>query len=466
MQNNDNLNQFISNGFKEFIINTFNTVSPGEEFLDNWHIDLIAYKLEQARIGKIKRLIINMPPRALKSICISVAWPAWILGNDPTAKIMAASYSKILSIKHSLDCRVVINSPWYKQQFPQVEVTYDQNEKSKFTTTKRGFRFATSVLGTATGEGGDFLIVDDPLSPMQALSEATRTQANKWFEQTFVSRLNNKKNGVIVILMQRLHPEDLTGYLLKKQPTDWEVLTLPSVAEKEMKFTIEEKPFTHKEGECLHSTREGNKEIERAKLELGSYAFASQYQQSPLVHSGALINLTWLKNYEELPEEVLKITQSWDTAVKIGAKNDYSVCTTWGETSNGYYLLDVQRAKLSYPALKRTVISLAEQWQPHAILIEDKASGESLIQDLRSETKLPIIAIKPTQDKLSRFIAITSIFEAGKVHLPRFVPWKALYEMELTTFPYAIHDDQVDSTTQFLQYAKNKVGRDIRIREL
>ncbi|MCC2645761.1 MAG: phage uncharacterized protein [Burkholderiales bacterium] len=182
MHNDDNLNPLRSNGFKEFIIKTFDTVSPGEEFLDNWHIDLIAHKLEQARIGKIKRLIINMPPRALKSICISVAWPAWILGNDPTAKIMAASYSKILSIKHSLDCRVVINSPWYKQQFPNVQITYDQNEKSKFTTTERGFRFATSVLGTATGEGGDFLIVDDPLSPMQALSETTRTQANKWFE--------------------------------------------------------------------------------------------------------------------------------------------------------------------------------------------------------------------------------------------------------------------------------------------
>ena len=165
--------------FSSFIGKTLSTVDPGATYLPNWHIDLIAEYLEAARRGDISRLIINMPPRSLKSVCVSVAWPAWLLGHDPRQRVIAASYAAPLSLKHSLDCRLVVNSPWYRQLFPEVKLTRDQNEKQKFMTTRRGFRFATSVGGTATGEGGNFLIIDDPINALQAYNEHWRNHVNQ-----------------------------------------------------------------------------------------------------------------------------------------------------------------------------------------------------------------------------------------------------------------------------------------------
>lgn len=188
-----------------FIGKVLQTVDPGAPYLPNWHIDLIAEYLEAAGRGSISRLIINMPPRALKSVCVSVAWPAWLLGHDPRSRIIAASYAATLAVKHSLDCRLVMESEWYRALFPGTQLAHDQNEKHKFMTTQRGFRFATSVGGSVTGEGGNFLIMDDPLSPMQALGEHGRAHVAAWFDHTFATRLNDKKKGVIVLVMQRLH---------------------------------------------------------------------------------------------------------------------------------------------------------------------------------------------------------------------------------------------------------------------
>jgi hypothetical protein len=186
-------NDILRDNLASFIQKAFCTVDPSTEYMDNWHIDLIADRLELLTKSKIKRLIINVPPRSLKSVCVSVAWPAWILGRNPAAKIMVASYSQILSLKHSLDCKLVMSSDWYKELFPELEIAKGQDEKFKFVTTQRGFRFATSVGGTATGEGGDILIVDDPHNPLQAASDVQRKAALDWFGQTFMSRLNNKK---------------------------------------------------------------------------------------------------------------------------------------------------------------------------------------------------------------------------------------------------------------------------------
>ena len=181
--------------FTTFIARTLHTIDPSTQFLENWHIDLIAEHLEAARKGEITRLIINMPPRYLKSVCVSVAWPAWILGHDPSARIIAASYANSLSIKHSLDTRLVISDAWYKRIFPAVKLARDQNEKHKFMTTRKGFRMASSVGASVVGEGGNFLIIDDPLSPAQAMNQSSRTLANDWFDQTFSTRLNKKKTG-------------------------------------------------------------------------------------------------------------------------------------------------------------------------------------------------------------------------------------------------------------------------------
>ncbi|MDA0780980.1 MAG: phage terminase large subunit [Rickettsiales bacterium] len=441
-----------------FIEKTFHTVDPGTKFQENWHIDLIADRLEKVAEGKIKRLIINVPPRSLKSICVSVAWPAWVLGRNPSAKLMVASYSQILSLKHSMDCKLVMSSDWYKETFPYVEIAHGQNEKFKFVTTQRGFRFATSVGGTATGEGGDILIVDDPHNPMQAASDVQRKAALDWFDRTFMSRLNNKKKGVVVVVMQRLHVNDLTGHLLSKKGVRWNQLCLPAVSDRRKTYTIrnyKKSRVIFKKGEILNPKREGEREIERAKQELGSYAYAAQYLQNPVNADSGMVNIDWFKRYNVLPEGN-KVVQSWDTAIKTGANNDVSASTSWIETQSGYYLADVTAKKMEYPELKRTVISLAQKWNANTILIEDKASGQSLIQDLKRETKLPIIAVNPKNDKITRFAAVTALIEAGRVWLPNSSEWLIDYETQILGFPNTPNDDMVDSTSQFLNWVRNK----------
>jgi predicted phage terminase large subunit-like protein len=265
--------------------------------------------------------------------------------------------------------------------------------------------------------------------------------------------------------MQRLHEDDLTGYLLKKNPNLWHLISLPIIADKRSEFVIKNKTIIREQGELLHKEREGEEEIAKIKIELGAYAFAAQYLQYPLLKKGTVIRSIWFQYYAQAPEN-LRIIQSWDTAIKAGVDNDYSVCTTWGEAENGYYLIDVIRRKLEYPTLKKLMISYARKWKASIILIEDKASGQSLIQDLRAETKLPIIAIKPIKDKFTRLVSVSGLFEVGKIFLPLNAYWKEEYELEIISFPYFNHDDQVDSTSQFLNYITKKNYQDLIVQQL
>ena len=447
-----------------FTRKAFGTVDPGAEYQHNWHVDYIGELLEACTRGEIKRLIINVPPRYLKSVSVTVAWPAWLLGNDPSRKIIAASYSHSLSLKHSTDCRLVIKSDWYGRAFPGVRLAFDQDTKEKFVTTQRGMRYATSVGGSVTGEGGNFLIVDDPHNPMQALSDVQRKQALTWFDQSFASRLNDKKNGVIVLVMQRLHANDLTGHLLEKG--GWYHASLPQVAEEKTVIDFGRVKMIRQPGDPLHPAREDAEAIERLKSDIGSYAWAGQYQQRPVPAEGGMCKAHWLQRYERREEKYLRVVQSWDTAVKPKQINDPSVCTTWGERHGGWDLLQVLVRRLEYPDLKSLVVSQASAWQPDAILIEDKASGQQLLQDLRRESQLPIIAINPEADKITRFAACSALIEAGRVYLPTQAAWLTDYEAEILTFPNAAHDDQVDSTSQFLNWMKLSAASSFRIRRL
>lgn len=457
-------NQLLCKNFSTFIGKTLSTVDPSAEFLPNWHIDLIAEYLEAARKSQITRLIINMPPRCLKSICVSVAWPAWIIGHNPTSRIIAASYAASLGIKHSLDCRMLLTDPWYQDVFPEVKLTRDQNEKHKFMTTKRGFRMASSVGASVVGEGGNFLIIDDPISPAQAMNKHWREHVNNWFDHTFSTRLNNKKTGVIVLVMQRLHSEDLSGYLLAKG--GWEHLSLPAVSLSPQHYNFGSVTKFRESGELLHPERENLQLIERAKIELGSSVFAAQYQQNPLPDEGGMVKRSWLLRYSTLPVVSDNVVQSWDTAIKSGAQHDASVCLTFVEAEGRSYLRGAKVMRLEYPDLKRVFYSHTKEHQPHAILLEDKASGQQLLQDVRRETHLPIIAVRPKSDKVTRFAAVSAMIEAGKLVLPQQAPWLADFEAELFSFPDGAHDDQVDALTQYLDWKRSQVWEKLNIRQL
>lgn len=430
------------------------SVSPGVHYLHNWHIDAMAAHLHACARGDITRLIINLPPRMMKSTLVSVAWPAWLLGHDPQRRIMAASYAQSLATKHSTDCRLVLQRAWYKRVFPETRLSDDQNEKERFVTTKRGHRLAVSVGGAAVGEGGTVLIVDDPLNPLQANHRTQRDAANAWFDHSFATRLDDKQCGAIVVVMQRLHAQDLSGYLLEKG--GWEHLCLPAVATTTMHIRCGDWQHTRHAGEVLHEAREPAALLARTATELGSMNYAAQYQQAPVAQAGQMILSAWLARYDVLPEGG-RIVQSWDTGIKAGMQHDASVCLTMQEVDGVHYVRDVQEVRMEYPALKRFILAQAERYAPEAILVEDKASGQSLLQDLRHESEWPWIAQQPQGDKQSRLLRVSPMLEAGKVTLPKEAPWLSDFLKQLLGFPEVNHDDMVDALSQYLNWIRGQV---------
>ena len=442
----------VRNDFRAFVHKVFTILTFGQTYVRTWHLDAIAWQLERIRRGEIRRLIINMPPRSLKSIAASVAFPAFILGHDPSRRIICVSYSGDLAKKHSNDFRAVLESPWYQTTFPATRIGPFKNTETEIELTARGFRLATSVGGTLTGRGGDVIIIDDPLKPDDALSEAKRSVANQWFANTLLSRLDDKRTGAIVIVMQRVHIDDLTGFLLG-QSDEWEVLSLPAIAPCDQDIQISANRIYHRNvGETLSPEREPLKILDAMKLQIGSDAFSAQYQQEPAPPGGAMIKRHWVKRYSELPPESARLLtlQSWDTASKGGPNNDWSVCTTWIMTRiKQWYLLDVWRKRVDYPALKANVQAQAKKWGARRVLVEDTGTGTSLVQELRSQIS-GIIAVKPEGDKVSRMSVASANFEAGQVYFPKRAPWLPDLEAELFVFPVGRHDDQCDSISQAL----------------
>jgi len=444
-----------------FTERSFYELNAQTEFVNSPHIELLVSKLEACQGGKIRRLIVNLPPRSLKSHAVSVVFPAWMLGHDPSAQIICASYGQDLADKHARDCRIVMASPFYRRLFLNTCLSTEKQSVNDFMTTIKGFRMSTSVGGVLTGRGADLIILDDPLKPDDAFSETRRNAVNEWYDHSLLSRLNNKGTGTIIIVMQRLHQDDLVGHVMEQE--EWEVLSFPAIAEEDELHLIESplgrRQWQRKKGEALQPERESLLVLKNMRQTIGAYNFASQYQQSPTPVGGAIIKTEWIKRYDEaaLPD-FSYVLQSWDTANKSGELNDFSVCTTWGAVYDKFYLLDVFRRRLDYPELKRAVQKLAEQHKIDMILIEDKASGTQLIQDLKNEGACGVEGYKAPSgtDKVLRLYAQTAEFESGRVLLPTSAPWLDEYTRELTTFPGSKYADQVDSTTQALDHLKNK----------
>jgi predicted phage terminase large subunit-like protein len=446
-----------------FVERSFYELNPQATFSASPHIELLATKLSACRQGKLRRLIVCLPPRMLKSIAVSVAFPAWLLGHDPTKQVICASYGQDLSDKHARDSRKLMMSDFYRGLFPRTLLSPEKQSVNDFLTTMQGFRMSTSIGGVLTGRGADIIILDDPLKPEDALSETKRNAANEWFDSTLLSRLNSKETGIIIIVMQRVHQDDLVGHVLNCG--NWEVLSLPAIASEDTEHLIESPLgrhwFRRKAGEALQPERESLETLSYIRQSLGSYNFSAQYQQDPIPVGGAIIKTEWLRFYdpEELPTGFRLTLQSWDTANKGGELNDFSVCTTWLAYFDKYYLIDVFRKRLDFPSLKRAVKDQASKHHADKILIEDKASGTQLIQDLRSEGVCGVEGYDPGPgiDKQMRLYAVSAEFESGRVRIPRSAAWKDEYIREITSFPGTKVDDQVDSTTQALEHLKTKV---------
>ena len=451
------LQAILRQDFEAFLRKVFNTLCPGQIYVPVWFVGAIAYQLERVRRGEITRLIINMPPRSLKSMAASVAFPAYILGHDSTRRIICVSYSAELAFKLSNDFRAILASTWYRAIFPSTRVGPYKNSEAEVELTGRGYRLATSTGGTLTGRGGDLIIIDDPLKPLDALSDSRRAAANDWFLNTLVSRLDDKRTGAIVIVMQRVHMEDLTGFVLS-QSHDWTVLTLPAIADSVETIDLSMgRAHLRQPDDVLSPEREPLSVLQSLRLQLGSDLFSAQYQQAPVPPGGAMIKRKWIRRYTEPPAATAGkiIAQSWDTAAKGGPDNDWSVCTTWLCTTDvQFYLLDVWRGRVNYPALKIKVQELARLWRANQVLVEETGTAIGLLEELRYCVR-GLKGIKPDQDKLTRMSIASSLFEAGQVHFPERASWLAELEAELFAFPASTHDDQVDSISQLLNYIRS-----------
>lgn len=459
------LTELCRRDFTAFLRKAWPWVSGGELLEWNWHFDAVAYKLEQIALGDIRRSIINLPPRNGKSKTVSICWVAWMLGQDPTQNFVCVSYSTELSAKFARDTRSIMESHWYQNLFPETRLSKARTAAYDFETTRGGGRLATSVAGTLTGRGGDIIILDDVIKPSDANSDTVRQSVNDWFSTTLSSRLNNKKTGAILCVMQRLHEHDLSGMLLEQG--GWDCLSIPSIATEDEEIMLARGGvYRRHEGELLHSAREPMEVLNELKTAMGSYAFEAQYQQQPMPSDGNLFKADWLKvtgqGDDTVGDRHGHIVQSWDTAIKTGSANDYSVCITARLWRKEVHILNVWRGRVEFPDLVKKAVQLAQTFEARTMLIEDKASGSQLIQTLRNgnEPRVPNpLSRNPESDKFTRAAGVSSMVEAGQLYLPEEAHWLADFKKEFLAFPSSRHDDQVDALSQLLEWARTFASR-------
>lgn len=436
-------------------------VEPGRRFVPGWHIDAISEHLTAVLNGEIKDLIINIPPRHMKSLLVSVLFPSWAWAKKPELRWLFGSYAASLSIRDSVKCRRIITSDWYQERWGKVyQLTGDQNAKEKYENNRTGHRIATSVGGAATGEGGDIIVIDDPHKVTESESEPVREHTIDWFDGEMSTRGNDPKKVARIIVMQRVHEKDLSGHLLAQ--TGWEHLMLPAEYEPERKIVTSigwEDPRLDK-GDLLWPDRFGRTEIDKMKRQMGSQRAAGQLQQRPSPAEGNLVKRDWWKFYRKRPETFDRIGLSADLTFKEGKKNDYTVFQVWGKVAADKYLLKQVRKQMGFnsqiKALRNLVIECQQEGlNIEAKWIEDAANAAALIDTLRKE--IPgLIPVAPRGSKYNRAEAIAPQIESGNVWLPHpetcpvdelGQPWVNAFIEEWAMFPNGGNDDQVDGTS-------------------
>lgn len=439
----------LANNFNMFVQKVFSTLNPRKPYNDTIATKLICDRLIRAQKGEYQNLLINISPRSLKSTIISVAFPAWLLGKDPSAKIMCISYNDELVKEFSTACRKILESDWYQATFPKTKLNPNKKTEAKFETTQNGYRIAISIQGAMTGRGGEWIIIDDPQKPDDVLSDVIRNRVNKIFGNTILSRLNNKCEDKIIVVGQRLHVDDFYSQVQKF--STWNHLVIPAIAQKDEKFELLSGDIiTRTKNSVINPRIESLEKLQELEAGVGNYDFAAQYLQNPIPAEGNIISYSDFIFYDTLPStQDIKYFQSWDVAAKTGEKNDYSVCVTAAICDNIAYVLDISRYKIDFTDLVAEVKAMQQKYSAKLVIIEDIGIGTSLINYLRKEG-LFIIPHMPKLSKADRAVSKTYIVRSGNVRLPQNADWLADFRDEIQSFPYGKHDDQVDAFVQLL----------------
>lgn len=461
---------------REYIRQAWHVVEPATPYVHGWHIDAMAEHLMAVGAGEIRNLLINVPPRHMKSLTVNVFWMTWEWTKRPWLRWLFSSYALSLSIRDSLKCRRLIESPWYQSNWSdKFQLTGDQNVKSRYDNDSTGYRISTSVDSAATGEGGDIIVADDPHSAKEAQSDTSRNSTLVWWDQTMSTRVNNPKTVAKVIVMQRLHEQDLSGHVLERG--GWEHLRLPAEFEEKAYVTsIGWRDPRTQHGELLWADQFGVKELAETKRDLGSYGVSGQLQQNPSPAEGGMIKKMWWRFWvpkgveippyqtrkadgswhihiqEELPERFDIELQSWDMAFKESTDTDFVVGQHWGKRKADKYLLDQIRGRMDFVKTIEAVKDLTKR-SPRARtkLVEAKANGPAVVSALRRDMA-GLIEVEPQGGKIARATAVSPTIESGNVYLPHpaIAPWVEDFINEFSTFPNGANDDQVDGASQAL----------------
>jgi predicted phage terminase large subunit-like protein len=460
----------------EFVRQAWPVLEPETPLVEGMHVRAVCDHLQAVAEGRIRNLIVNIPPGHAKSLLTAVFWPAWRWIDHPEARWLFSSYREPLATRDSVKCRRLIESPWYQERWGgRYQLSDDQNQKSRFENTRTGYRVVVP-MSAGTGERGDYVVVDDPHSVDQAESDTERRSAIEWWSGSMATRLNDLATGHKIVIMQRLHEADLTGDLLAKGGYDW--LCLPEEFEPERRCitSIGWTDPRRQSGELLWPDKVSQADLERLKVELGYYRYAAQYQQRPAPAEGGLLKRCWWRYWcpahshlppvsvrmpdgevrnipaVPLPDRLDQVVQSWDLAFKDLATSDYVVGQVWAAVGADRFLLDQRRERMDMPRTVEAIRAMSEKWpRGTAKLVEDRANGPAVIASLQHEIA-GLIGVNPEGGKIARAAAVSPQIEAGNVYLPHpaITPWVEGLVEECTSFPHAAHDDQVDALTQAL----------------
>ena len=442
---------------------------PG--FLMGNHIKLISDKLKAMEEGEIKRLMVFLPPRSSKSVICSKLFPAWYIGRNPSHEILTVSHSDQLSSDFGRSVRDIVNTEEFQKIFRGVHLRSDVRAAGKWKTNQNGTYYAAGVRSQIAGRGAHMAILDDVMSEEDAFSDAGRRYIKEWYPAGLRTRI--MPNGAILIINTRFHYDDLCGWLLKQQENmseyetiPWEVIKIPAWLDEESAELLDLPPGSSyfPEWKTKEVLQMDENEI---KASNGSRYWNSLYMQDPTPEEGGLIKKRWLQNWEDPePPSCDFVIQTFDTAFSTKTTADFSVIQTWGifylhdQDEKGYetyapnlILLGNIKGRFEYPELRRLSQKLYNEHRPDVCMVEKKASGQSLIQDMR-RAGLPVMEYLPDRDKVSRVYAASPIMEAGRLWIPKNKKWADDLIEELIRFPNAAHDDQVDALTMAVHYMK------------